>query len=72
MCLLLYKTGLSVSVDPQSIIGPKTWELNILMKDGLVASQRVSGPENIQRGWNIEDWFIHQTNKQTAILRLQF
>ena len=47
MCLLLYKTGLSVSVDPQSIIGPKTWELNILMKDGLVASQRVSGPENI-------------------------
>ena len=36
-----------MSVDPQSIIGPKRRELNILMKDGLVASQRVSGPENI-------------------------
>ena len=36
-----------MSVDSQSIIGPKTRELSILMKDGLVASQRVSGPENI-------------------------
>ena len=34
-------------MDPQSIIGPKIGELNILMENRLVASERVSGPENI-------------------------
>ena len=36
-----------MSVDPQSIIGPKTPELNSFMIEGLVAFLRVSGPENI-------------------------
>ena len=34
-------------MDPQSIIGPKRPELDSFMIDRLVASQRVSGPENI-------------------------